>query len=528
MRGIPHLMRVYRLYVVLSVLSIFIAETTFLAHSQTVIPVSPIAVIPFASLPGGKEMPWMSQAIADTIIAKLGKIQGLKVLERAQVEKALEELALERQGVVEKDKAAQVGRFIGAKGIVIGSYVVTSDGFLHIAARLVLVESSEVLAGEQVTGEVRNAGDVFRAIEQLALRLSERMGYKLTERERQAMAVVPTESIPALEAKTLAQTALNKGKEEEALAQVKKALEEDPEYREAREMESYIFARLGRWFFNSSVILPIWGFKTPWNPAALASTHGVTLTGSVLTYKLLADDEPSVDQIYHTASLTLRLLGFHVGFSYAGYSWSFEHTGGRGDERGDGYALSIALPFGSRLSLGASLKFIQHTLLGHVGTASSFDVGLELASAAVTVDVLARDLPSLRKKWASGWTDVFTSAIEGLIRIKLLDVVFLQGELQYEFYPIPPREDEGVGGSEGAITAKAGVAFFIFPFLGLKAGILTYTAEGTLLQLGYLVGAIVRVGGINVALDVQRASNENTRSTRFSSVITSGLLSITF
>lgn len=102
-------------------------------------------------------------------------------MERSRIEAALEELGLLLQGIVDNATAPQVGRFVGAKGIILGSYIVTKDNFLRISVRLINAESSEILAGKQVTTEVRDAAYIFKAIDQLALALLEATGYKLTE-----------------------------------------------------------------------------------------------------------------------------------------------------------------------------------------------------------------------------------------------------------------------------------------------------------------------------------------------------------
>lgn len=473
-------------YVVLAILGIFVATTAFLAYPQAGTSVSPVAVIPFASLPGGKDMPWMSQAIADTITTKLGKIHGLKVLERAQVEKALEELALEREGVVEKDKAAKVGKFIGAKGIIIGSYIVTKDDFLHITARLVHVESSEVLAGEQVTGEVHNAGDIFRAIEQLALRLSEKMGYELTEQERQAIAAVPTESVLALEAKTQAQTALNKGKEEEALRHLEEALKRDPDYEDAIELKASILNRQGRWFFSSRIytIGPhggLSGLKTPWNPANLAHSRGFSVI-ALVTYMTIMD-------IYiYSVNVSTALAGLHLGLSYV--SWRITgiplSSGGMGEDVADSIAVSVAVPLSDALSIGGSVKLLQERLLDETAAGYAFDLGLELTMANMTLSLLATDLPSLSKVWSFGGVDVFPPTLEGFLRIRIFESIFLQGEIKYA--------------NGGDIIGNIGLLWFVLPIIGVKAGLEPWRYGN---QFSYLIGGVLRLGSVIGGVDLE-------------------------
>lgn len=505
----------------LLILGIFFTAMLVPSYAETAVLISPIAVIPLQSLPGGKELPWMSQAIADTITTKLSKIRGLKVLERTQVEAALEELALALTGIVDKDKAAEVGKFLGAQGIIIGNYIVTEDDFLRITVKLIDVESSEILQSEQVTSEVRNAGDIFRSIDEITLELLEAMGYQPTGKEKQEITVVPTESIAALQAKTEAQTALNKGEEEEALELAIQALKEDPGYQEAKEIKSHILSRQGRWFFNSSIVGFTGGLKTPWNPASLVNTYGSSVMGFAADHALA-----SVHMTYYSLSFTSIFAGVYFGFNYVNYRLGdiemFDEWGnfiGMTEHLADGVAISIAFQLSTQFSIGGSFKHVRERLADQTGTLNSFDIGLEFASGGVVADILARDLPSLRKTWTTGVTDVFPSALEGLLRIRVLKNMYLQGEIEHTF-PLEPSPGKGVGGFHGT-RWKAGLLFFTLPSLGVKVGI---TSSSKI--RGYLLGGIIRLGNLNGGIDIETAPAQNFYSLGYT--VISGYISVTF
>lgn len=79
----------------------------------------------------------------------------LKVIERERIEWILDELEMQQSDAVDQSTAVETGQVLGASAVVFGSYIV-NDGEMILSARVVDVETSEVLLGEDVRGEPDN------------------------------------------------------------------------------------------------------------------------------------------------------------------------------------------------------------------------------------------------------------------------------------------------------------------------------------------------------------------------------------
>ncbi len=114
----------------------------------------PVAVMPFANLSGAPKLAWLEVGIAETMIADLRRGQ-VAVVERAQIDRALKELALQQTGAIDPASAAKLGKLVGAHTIVVGA-VQEAAHRLRLTARFVAVESGVVQEAASATGPVEN------------------------------------------------------------------------------------------------------------------------------------------------------------------------------------------------------------------------------------------------------------------------------------------------------------------------------------------------------------------------------------
>jgi len=111
------------------------------------------------------------QQIADVFLTDLARTNKLHLVERAQMDKAIKELALAQTGLVDAGSAARVGKLVGAQKLVVGSMVVQGTQVI-LTARLVDVATGRVEAGENIQG---SADELFLLIHQLANRFHRRL-----------------------------------------------------------------------------------------------------------------------------------------------------------------------------------------------------------------------------------------------------------------------------------------------------------------------------------------------------------------
>jgi len=82
----------------------------------------------------------------------LARSRDLILVERLQIEKAFENLALEQTGIVKEESAVKVGEWLGADVIVLGNFA-QFGGIFRLDARLIEVKTGKLLVAQSVKGE---------------------------------------------------------------------------------------------------------------------------------------------------------------------------------------------------------------------------------------------------------------------------------------------------------------------------------------------------------------------------------------
>jgi len=122
-----------------------------------------VAVLPFKNVSGEKAHNWLSETISESITTKLGESKEVSLIERAQLLTALQEFKYIKSGMVDVKTAVKIGKQIGAKIVVIGSYTIF-QGKLKIDARFVDVETAEIIATADDLGLYTNALELSTAV----------------------------------------------------------------------------------------------------------------------------------------------------------------------------------------------------------------------------------------------------------------------------------------------------------------------------------------------------------------------------
>jgi hypothetical protein len=117
------------------------------------------------------------------LTSDLALLQQLTLVERAQLDALLREIALGQAGVVDAGTAARAGRMLRAGRIAHGLTHVAPDERLRLEVSL-MDASSRIVGTEAVSGGLR---DLFTIEKELVLALIARMGYPLSESERLAI-----------------------------------------------------------------------------------------------------------------------------------------------------------------------------------------------------------------------------------------------------------------------------------------------------------------------------------------------------
>lgn len=192
----------------------------------------PVAVLPFKNLNRAADQDWMSAGIAETLLTDIRKKSRLTVVEREQLDLAMSELAFQENRATDASTAAAVGRIVGAKMVVLGSYQQAGKQ-LRITARFVEVETGIVRETAKATGSLKNIFSLQDELVRKLLRLP-------SPAPKKAVKSAPTPSAQprgasSLEAYKIYSSSLLLVSQQQRVAALKKALAVDPHFTYAAE-----------------------------------------------------------------------------------------------------------------------------------------------------------------------------------------------------------------------------------------------------------------------------------------------------
>ena len=125
----------------------------------------------------------LSKGLPDFLITEMSANSAIRVVERDQVQKLIDEQKLVGAGQVDRESAVRVGKLLGAQHMIFGGFMADPKGNFRIDARAVNVETGAI----EFTDRVQDRSDnVLVLIGQLASRLN--AGLKLPTRTGDASA----------------------------------------------------------------------------------------------------------------------------------------------------------------------------------------------------------------------------------------------------------------------------------------------------------------------------------------------------
>lgn len=119
----------------------------------------------------------LRKGLAQMFSSELGQLQGLNLVERADLLRVIEEMKLAQAGMIDEKTAQQVGKLVGAQHLLLGSFVYLPNGKIRLDARIVEVETGRILKAGEATGKENQLFDLVKTlnkklIKELALQLS--------------------------------------------------------------------------------------------------------------------------------------------------------------------------------------------------------------------------------------------------------------------------------------------------------------------------------------------------------------------
>ncbi len=173
----------------------------------------------------------LRRGLPETLISELAQNPAVRLVDRSQTQRILDEQGLGVSERVDASTAAKVGKLVGARYMVTGSFIDLYGDF-RIDARLIDVETGEILKVVRNDPKLHDRKDMFRMIQSVAERLM--TGTKLPPLPSGSAqrAVVPTEALALFSRALLYQ---DRGDKAKAIDYYQKAVDVFPAYTEAKE-----------------------------------------------------------------------------------------------------------------------------------------------------------------------------------------------------------------------------------------------------------------------------------------------------
>lgn len=189
-----------------------------------------LAVMDFAnnSVDERERFEGLQKGLPAMMINVLNGSTDLKVVERERIQWLLDELEIQRDAnLVDQSTAVRTGKLLGANAVVFGNFIVINDRMI-LSARVVEVETGEVLLGERVDGESES---FFDLVEDLSAQIARALNVEIEDREQ--MGANETKSLNAMMAYSDGLQALENGDYTTAHDMFTQALEYDPSFARA-------------------------------------------------------------------------------------------------------------------------------------------------------------------------------------------------------------------------------------------------------------------------------------------------------
>jgi TolB-like protein len=168
----------------------------------------------------------MEQGFADLMINRLNNSTNLKVIERERIQWILNEIKLQDQ--YDMEGAVRMGKQLGVQTVLLGSFIIVGDQ-IWLGARLVKVETSEILLTDEVKGDLDN---FFDLVDKLGKKIADNINVTLKKETPEEVSQAP--SLDAIMAYSVGLSYLETNDYKNAYDKFEEALKIDPNYEKAK------------------------------------------------------------------------------------------------------------------------------------------------------------------------------------------------------------------------------------------------------------------------------------------------------
>lgn len=161
--------------------------------SVSTIPQNTIAVLYFYNLTENSQWNPLQKGLAEMMIADFSQVDQLRVIERYRIQTMMEEMDLGMAGLLDRARAQQLGKILGARKLVKGAFMIRPDS-LEIRAGLDDILQPTMPVISKYTG---NLNQIFKLEKDIVLKILSEMGILLAPEQRDRIMQTPTQNFKA-------------------------------------------------------------------------------------------------------------------------------------------------------------------------------------------------------------------------------------------------------------------------------------------------------------------------------------------
>jgi len=173
----------------------------------------------------------LRKGLAQMFTSELSKVAALRLVERADLQRVVEEMKLAQAGMVDAATAQQVGKLVGAQNLLLGGFVALGGGKMRIDVRIVTVETGRTVKAEEKTGK---ENQLFEMVSALNRKLIRDLADKISSKDEAALGELRNVKFSAMLLFSQGVAAEDKGNLALAREKYRAALKEDDEFTAAK------------------------------------------------------------------------------------------------------------------------------------------------------------------------------------------------------------------------------------------------------------------------------------------------------
>lgn len=132
-----------------------------------------VGVLDFERNANDEKLEPYRKGLTDMFITELRKMPELRPVERSRLDTVMREFELGELGVIDPETIQKIGRALGAQALYYGGFIVPVGTMLRLDARLVRVETMEVLASEESTAKSISDKELLKIVRKQARKIAD-------------------------------------------------------------------------------------------------------------------------------------------------------------------------------------------------------------------------------------------------------------------------------------------------------------------------------------------------------------------